>query len=124
MYADLNKFKPINDTYGHEAGDHVLVTVAARLKEGLPESAVVARVGGDELVMMLRDVNRKQAEKYKAFIISIIEEDIELEGVKEPLSVGASLGVSIAYEDGSNYDTLIKKADEEMFENKKHESER
>ncbi|MAI07777.1 MAG: hypothetical protein CMF61_02350 [Magnetococcales bacterium] len=124
VYADLNKFKPINDTYGHEAGDHVLVTVAARLKEGLPESAVVARVGGDELVMMLRDVNRKQAEKYKAFIISIIEEDIELEGVKEPLSVGASLGVSIAYEDGSNYDTLIKKADEEMFENKKHESER
>jgi diguanylate cyclase (GGDEF)-like protein len=124
VFADLNKFKPINDTYGHEAGDQVLVTIAQRLQGGLPESSVVSRIGGDEIVMMLRDVTRAEAQRYMEIILNIIEEDIEIEGLSEPLNVSASLGLAMSFEDGITYDSLIKKADKEMFSNKRDDSER
>ena len=124
IFADLNKFKPINDTYGHEAGDKVLMTVALRLQEQLPESSLVARLGGDEMVVMLRDVARKEALRYQQLILEIIEEGIYIESAGQELSVSASLGLAMAYEDGANFDALLKKADEEMYARKREGSDR
>lgn len=118
VFIDLNKFKPINDTYGHEAGDTILKTVSVRLKNELSVGAVVSRIGGDEFVIMLRDVNRKQSEDLMLDITDIIAEDIYLETANVEVSVGASLGLAVAYEDGETLDELLKKADTEMYENK------
>tara|TARA_R110000868_G_scaffold411733_1_gene708208 strand:- start:42803 stop:44455 length:1653 start_codon:yes stop_codon:yes gene_type:complete len=118
VFIDLNKFKPINDTYGHEAGDAILKAVAERLVSDLPEDAIVSRIGGDEFVVMLRDVNRVQSEGYMEDILSTIEEEVYLESAKVEVSVSASLGLAVAYEDGHTMDKLLKVADSEMYENK------
>ncbi|MFT7433295.1 MAG: diguanylate cyclase (GGDEF)-like protein [Alphaproteobacteria bacterium] len=118
VFIDLNKFKPINDTYGHEAGDTILKEVSNRLKNDLSSNAVVSRIGGDEFVIMLRDVNRNESEALMVEILAIIEEDVYLESEKIDISVGASLGLAVAYEDGDTMDALLKKADKEMYENK------
>ena len=116
-FIDLDRFKQINDTLGHEAGDQLLKEVASRLKNCLRESDIVARLGGDEFVVMLTDVTE---EKYAATvaqkIITSIAEPFVLMG--QDFRVTASIGISTYPLDGQDAQTLTKNADIAMYQAK------
>ncbi|OOC10211.1 diguanylate cyclase domain-containing protein [Thioalkalivibrio halophilus] len=114
LVCDLDGFKPVNDRLGHDAGDVVLVTVAARLRSGLRESDVVARVGGDEFVLLLeavggpedvRAVGRKLHQRFA--------EPVEIN--QEAVRVGLSLGAAIYPDDGERAEELLQQADHAMY---------
>ncbi|HKT73115.1 MAG TPA: EAL domain-containing protein [Steroidobacteraceae bacterium] len=116
-FIDLDRFKQINDTLGHEAGDELLKEVANRLKGCLRESDTVARLGGDEFVVLLTDL---QEEKYAATvaqkIIASIAKPFLLLG--QDFRVTASIGVSTYPQDGEDEQTLTKNADIAMYQAK------
>jgi diguanylate cyclase (GGDEF)-like protein/PAS domain S-box-containing protein len=114
MMLDLDKFKQVNDVLGHKMGDLLLKAVAERLKKTLRKSDTVARMGGDEFMIILPEIAQEEdagtvAEK----IIEIFQRPFGLE-TKE-LSVTTSVGVSIFPKDGADTDTLIKHADIAMY---------
>lgn len=96
LLFDLNRFKPVNDTYGHRTGDQLLVTLARRVEAGL-DGHVVARLGGDEFVVLLD--GSYPAEVIHAFaerICRIVQRPITLSGVPDPVIVGAAVGATPA----------------------------
>jgi diguanylate cyclase (GGDEF)-like protein len=116
-FIDLDRFKQINDTLGHEAGDQLLKEVASRLKSCLRDSDIVARLGGDEFVVLLTEVSE---EKYTATvaqkIITAIARPFVLLG--QEFRVTASLGISVYPQDGQDEQTLTKNADIAMYQAK------
>jgi len=115
LLIDLDGFKAVNDSLGHEAGDAVLIAVSDRLKEELREGDLPARLGGDEFIIMMP--NADDVWNISAFakrLIGIIEKPIDFEG--ETCFVSASIGIAIAPLDGKDAHTLFKNADESMFE--------
>lgn len=115
MLIDLDGFKPINDTHGHEAGDKVLVVVAERLIELLRQSDVVIRWGGDEfLVVAQQDPARANLLKVGATIIERLSSPILLDS-GETVQIGASIGVSVYPNDAETLDLLIERADQAMY---------
>jgi diguanylate cyclase (GGDEF)-like protein len=118
LFLDLDRFKYINDTLGHEAGDQLLQEVARRLKDCLRESDTVARLGGDEFVVILREID---AEKYMVAvsqkIISAIARPFMLLG--QEFRVTVSIGISVYPQDGVDEQTLTKNADMSMYQAKK-----
>ena len=116
-YLDLDGFKPVNDAFGHEAGDEVLKTIAQRLLKVLRTNDTVSRVGGDEFVLLLGDL--KHADDYQELLARVlveIEQPILL-GSNE-VSVTASIGVTIYPLDNSMVDDLIQHADRAMYQAK------
>ncbi|NLA12428.1 MAG: EAL domain-containing protein [Firmicutes bacterium] len=114
FFMDLDGFKIINDTLGHEAGDQVLVECAARLRRTLRASDCIARLGGDEFVMLLRDVSRLEEVTLLADkILSTIREPVDLGGSE--YVVTGSMGISIYPQDGEDVHTLMKTADLAMY---------
>lgn len=117
LFIDLDRFKIINDTLGHDVGDELLIQTAQRLKDSLRESDTVARLGGDEFLILLdrvediRDV-KVVCEK----IIELFSQPIETKN--HSLNVTFSIGVSLYPEDGLEYNTLLKNADIAMYEAK------
>jgi diguanylate cyclase (GGDEF)-like protein/PAS domain S-box-containing protein len=114
LFIDLDGFKQVNDTLGHEMGDRLLVTIAGRLNNILRVSDTVARLGGDEFTIILRaipkeDVAARVAEK----ILIAIAEPIALEN--NVARVSASIGISIYPLNSQDTDTLIKQADSAMY---------
>jgi diguanylate cyclase (GGDEF)-like protein len=113
-FIDLDRFKQINDTLGHEAGDQLLQEVAGRLKACLRDSDAVARLGGDEFVVLLTEL---EEEKYAATVArkinSLIAEPFVLLG--QEFRVTASIGISIYPTDGMDEQTLKKNADIAMY---------
>ena len=117
LYLDLNKFKPINDTYGHNVGDEVLVEIAKRLSSICRLSDMAARVGGDEFVIIVSDID----EKYDiASIIQRTHNEIIRAVItsKGQMFVDASIGFAIYPTEAKTFDDLIRVADERMFNNK------
>lgn len=113
-FMDLDDFKPINDHYGHHAGDLALIDVANRLKGALRSSDAVARIGGDEFIAFAPDLESPEhavtvAEK----LLSALEEPVMVEG--EACTIGVSIGIALYPEDGDSPDLLIRKADEAMY---------
>jgi diguanylate cyclase (GGDEF)-like protein len=118
MFIDLDGFKPINDTFGHECGDEVLKATAARLLEAVRGEDTAARIGGDEFVMVLTELkNGLHAGLTANRVIKSITQPIEWRG--REVRVSASLGVSIGPTDGQDPETLLKRADEAMYVAKK-----
>lgn len=114
LFVDLDDFKGINDTLGHDAGDTVLVTVAQRLLEKVRVTDTVARLGGDEFVVLL--VGTPHQEAVSAIATSLIEsisDDIPLEG--QILNVHASIGISLYPENGFTASELLSSADRAMY---------
>ncbi|PAX53227.1 CHASE2 domain-containing protein [Brunnivagina elsteri] len=114
LFIDLDGFKQVNDTLGHEMGDRLLVTIAGRLSNVLRVSDTVARLGGDEFIIILRaipkeDVAARVAEK----ILIAIAEPIVLEN--NVARVSASIGISIYPLNSQDAETLIKQADSAMY---------
>lgn len=120
LYIDLDKFKIINDTKGHAFGDQVLFETALRLKQSIRKSDTVARIGGDEFVVLLEDIANKNEISSMVETLSKSLNKIYIIN-DEKLKVICSIGVAIYPEEGTTSDDLIAKADKAMYsEKEKH----
>jgi len=117
MFIDLDHFKSINDIYGHQVGDELLKIVSKRIKSIIKKSDLAARIGGDEFLILLKDVDIDQIASISNRILISISESIIINNIY--CKIGASIGVSIFPEDGNTIFNLISKSDEEMYKNKK-----
>lgn len=114
IYLDLDKFKEVNDTRGHAAGDEVLQHVARQIRSAVRKSDSVARIGGDEFVIVLPGVaERAEAERLAQTVAGAISLPLPTGGGS--LSVGASFGIALYPIDGGTADALLKVADESMY---------
>lgn len=110
---DLDRFKEINDTLGHQAGDLILRQIGQRLQSMLRESDTVARLGGDEFAVLLPTVGLEGAALTAQKILDLLETPFSLEGVA--LDVGVSIGIALFPEHGEDGDTLMRHADTAMY---------
>ncbi|MBW4684376.1 MAG: CHASE2 domain-containing protein [Komarekiella atlantica HA4396-MV6] len=114
LFIDLDGFKQVNDTLGHEMGDCLLVTIAQRLSHSLRASDTVSRLGGDEFTVILRAIpNVQVAAKVAEKILASITEPIVLDGYTTKVS--ASIGISVYPYNSQDSETLIKQADTAMY---------
>lgn len=114
LYVDLDNFKPINDTLGHEAGDAVLQEVARRLNNCVRSSDTVSRVGGDEFVVVVEEIGRPgEAAMVARKIIDTLGTPIPYED--HSCQVGASIGIAVFPDDGNTMDEVSKAADVAMY---------
>lgn len=113
LLLDLDRFKEINDTLGHGLGDKVLKILSKRMQAGMRESDTIARIGGDEFIVILINVNQKTAEIIARKMIKLIEPIIEVEG--HTLTASASIGVSLYPMHGNNPELLLQHADVAMY---------
>lgn len=118
FYLDLDRFKPINDTYGHHVGDRVLGEVADRMRRALRDDQIVARVGGDEFVIAAPGMPTEAIERFCSHIHDIVTSPIRHEGVE--LSVGVSIGVAMSPSDGTTPDELLRAADAALYRSKEN----
>lgn len=123
IFIDLNKFKQLNDTYGHEAGDRMLIEVADRLKHALRDTDTIARIGGDEFVVLLEGLGAgpEQARQYAESVASKINEALSREyrlgDIRYPSS--ASIGIKVFLGDDMDPDRILREADEAMYKAKR-----
>lgn len=114
LFIDLDRFKAVNDTRGHEAGDHVLAHIGQLLTTSFRSEDVCARVGGDEFLVLLNQVqNLQNAAQVAARMIAKINQPIPYQG--EMLQVSASIGIALLPEHGEDLVTLRKHADQAMY---------
>ncbi|WP_338619814.1 GGDEF domain-containing protein [Paludibacterium sp. THUN1379] len=114
LFLDMDRFKPVNDTYGHATGDRVLQVIAARLKAELRTEDTVARLGGDEFAVLIEEVESKQevtqvVERLKR----AIERSYDMDG--HHIQLGVSIGVAYYPEDGVLIEELLSVADRKMY---------
>lgn len=114
LYIDLDKFKNINDRHGHTIGDKTLCQVVQRIQETVREADLLARIGGDEFVLMLYNSDAMSCAKQVAEKIEVaMTEDFLVDGLS--LKVGCTIGISFYPEDGLQVSELLNKADQEMY---------
>lgn len=114
LFLDLDGFKKINDVLGHDAGDLLLQEVASRLAAAIRASDTVARVGGDEFILVLNNVGPDEnVALVAAKIIAALSHPFDLKG--KECQVGGSIGISIFPDDTENTERLVKQADEAMY---------
>lgn len=114
-YLDLDGFKPVNDTYGHEAGDRLLCEVARRIVSSVRANDIAARVGGDEFVVVLDDVaSRDDVLPVLQRMLGLIEQPVPLLG-HGVVQVSASLGVAVCPDQAQGVDELLAAADAAMY---------
>jgi diguanylate cyclase (GGDEF)-like protein/PAS domain S-box-containing protein len=117
MYLDLDRFKSVNDTFGHTVGDLLLRAVVTRLQKCLRKGDTLSRFGGDEFVLLLPEIGGAwDAELIAQKIINSLKEPFELEG--QEVFVGISIGAALFPEFGNNNDVLIKNADIAMYQSR------
>jgi diguanylate cyclase (GGDEF)-like protein len=122
LFIDLDNFKKINDTLGHDMGDHVLRVMGERMRESLRETDLATRYAGDEFIVMLDQIdNRQSAERVRELLAAKLLAPISPpENSKTPpVSVSASIGIACYPGDGQDVDSLIKSADADMYQQKK-----
>lgn len=117
LFLDLDNFKPINDELGHARGDNVLREVADRLKRCVRETDTVARIGGDEFIILITGLTtHHDAEAVSSKVIESLMNPIKVDG--HLCSVGASIGISVYPDHGEDIDALITAADKAMYVSK------
>jgi diguanylate cyclase len=117
LLIDLDKFKSINDSYGHDVGDKVLVMVAERLKASIRGEDTISRWAGDEFVCVLLDIHSESdAIAIANQMVNLIAQDWN--SGKTSFSVAASIGIAMYPKDGKTTDILFKKADRAMYKSK------
>ncbi|WP_423682126.1 putative bifunctional diguanylate cyclase/phosphodiesterase [Undibacterium sp. WLHG33] len=119
LFIDLNRFKPVNDTFGRQVGDALLTQVARRIQQTLRNEDMIARLGSDEFAVALTDVNQYyHASLVAQKILSALDAAFDI-GIHE-LRVSASIGISLFPEDGMDADSLLQRADIAMFKAKRN----
>ena len=116
MLLDLDRFKEINDTLGHEQGNRLLVEVASRLSGSLRASDTIARMGGDEFGLVVPVVDAGDAHRVAVRLLAQLEEPVAVGDLS--LRVAASVGIALYPDDGIDTETLIRKADVAMYAGK------
>jgi len=118
VFMDLDNFKMINDSFGHEAGDSLLIEIAKRLKKSVRKEDIISRIGGDEFVIVLNNIDKKEE------IVSVLEKirnsfitPIIIKGHK--IYISFSMGVAIFPDDSDNLEELLQFADIAMYDAKK-----
>jgi diguanylate cyclase (GGDEF)-like protein len=121
LFIDLDDFKPINDSYGHETGDELLRVVAARLRNAVRAEDVVSRLGGDEFACLLADVpSRERLGPVIRKLVEVVASPLMIRGVG--ITVRPSIGVAICPDDGTTVDVLLRRADTAMYQAKRERS--
>lgn len=121
LFLDLNRFKHVNDSFGHTQADCILREVSRRLSTTLREGDIVARLGGDEFVIALPEINRREhAGQVARKVLAALAEPFFLE--RHEILLSASIGISIFPDDGRDAETLLRNADVAMFRAKKRGS--
>jgi diguanylate cyclase (GGDEF)-like protein/PAS domain S-box-containing protein len=116
LYLDLDKFKPVNDTFGHSVGDELLKGVGERLQRQVREYDTVARLGGDEFAVILPDLSRREyAETVARRIAAALSAPFQLGSQVQSLEIGTSIGIAVYPVDAKDMEALIKAADEDMY---------
>ena len=113
FWIDLDRFKEINDSFGHLAGNALLAGVAQRLDSEFGATGIVARLGGDEFAVICDVISQTEAVAKGERIIALVEQPVHHDG--RALCVGASLGIAVAPSDGIDADTLLKNADLALY---------
>ncbi len=113
-YIDLDGFKDVNDTYGHDMGDKLLIDITRRLQDELRAGDTLSRLGGDEFVMLFNEM-RDESECYLVLerVLTVIAQPVVLKGTQ--VIVSASVGVTLYPEDDADSDTLLRHADQAMY---------
>ncbi|MEM8649023.1 MAG: GGDEF domain-containing protein [Pseudomonadota bacterium] len=123
LFIDLDDFKPVNDTYGHDVGDHVLRTVARRIRNNVRENDIVARVGGDEfVVLMCSGFTNEEVNEVKSRLFADISRTIS--DKENTYNIGASMGSAIYPDQAHDAETLLKMADQSMYDDKCEKEQR
>jgi diguanylate cyclase (GGDEF)-like protein len=117
MYLDLDRFKSINDTHGHEVGDDLLLAVASRITGQLRPSDTLGRFGGDEFVLLCEDIDPEHALRVAERLARVVAEPFELNS--RTIQTTVSIGVAIGDERTPEVDALIRSADQAMYEAKR-----
>ena len=121
LFLDLNKFKPINDTMGHDVGDEILIETARRLNAIVRKGDMVFRIGGDEFLMIVQNVHTaEELIKNLARVEGAFDESMFVKG--NPIEISISIGATLSPDDSTNPDELVKMADVAMYE-AKHDKE-
>lgn len=114
LYIDLDRFKAINDTWGHDAGDRVLCEATARMTQVLRKSDTLARLGGDEFAAIFEGLRvQEDAVKVAEKLLALCRQDFELNG--SSVRIGMSVGISLYPQHGREAAVLLKQADEAMY---------
>ena len=117
MFLDLDRFKEVNDTLGHDAGDLLLIEASKRIKSCVRASDSVARLGGDEFVILLNNVEGQQGvEKVASHIMQLLTDGFQLKA--DVAHISASIGITFYPQDGQTLDVLMKNADQAMYQAK------
>ncbi len=123
MFLDLDRFKQVNDTLGHAAGDALICELGVKLGAAIGPSDVIARMGGDEFAILMRNIESKeQIEELCRHIVATVSEPIEVVGGQA--SVGISIGIAVAPEAGVDRGDLARKADLALYQAKKNVRQR
>ncbi|MCV2393091.1 EAL domain-containing protein [Actinotalea sp. M2MS4P-6] len=113
LLLDLDRFKEVNDSLGHHAGDTLLAEVAGRLRDRLRSGDLLARLGGDEFAALLEDAGREEAARVAAALVAALEDPFVLDEMTVHSAV--SIGVALYPDDGADLSTLLRKADIAMY---------
>ena len=117
LFVDLDDFKDVNDTLGHEAGDRLLIAVGARLESTLREADTIARMGGDEFVVLIDDVSLNSSPELVAQrLLDVMRQSFALEGAPLPLMVNTSIGIAMGDRDDPG--ELLRDADIALYQAK------
>lgn len=116
VFIDLDRFKNINDTFGHTMGDKLLRVVASKLTDHLPEEAFLSRQGGDEFIIALPDMSAEKAESLVVNLLAMFSQTHDVEF--QQLVFSASVGISIFPQDGDSLEALYSSADMAMYQAK------
>lgn len=113
VMLDLSRFKNVNDTYGHQAGDQLLMALAARMSDALLPGECIARLGGDEFAALVSYTERVEVDSFLERVGKVFAEPFTFE--RFSASVGANIGIALAPQDGTDADTLLARADLAMY---------
>lgn len=116
-YLDLDRFKAINDQYGHEFGDLLLVAFVARVKSGLREGDLLGRIGGDEFIVFLRDTSPAAALALAERLCGVLQEPWPIQGIT--LQTTSSIGIASCTDGSLNVHELIRRADSALYQAKR-----
>ena len=114
LFIDLDRFKLVNDTLGHLAGDRLLREVATRLRQATGARAHIGRLGGDEFAVVLADTDLEEAKTASAGIVAALAQPFTLDD--QTVTIGASVGYALGPDDGATTDLLLRSADLALYE--------